>query len=80
MNEKEKLTHGWSKTGVEGFIIEIEMSAGFDHVAHDTAESQAASGLFLFAFRREFAISRLYAFFLHGQRSVNLKQWEATIR
>lgn len=40
-------THRRAESGVEGLVVEIEVSASLDHVAHDTAEAQAAAGLLL---------------------------------
>lgn len=59
---------------MEGLVIEIEVSAGLDHVAHDTAEAQAAAGLLLLALRRELPVSRLNALLLHRQRPVDLQR------
>lgn len=44
-----RLTHRRAESGMEGLVVEIEVSAGLDHVAHDTAEAQAAAGLLLLA-------------------------------
>lgn len=33
------LTHRRSESWVEGFVVEIEVSAGLDHVAHDATEA-----------------------------------------
>lgn len=69
-----RLTHRRAESGVEGFVVEIEVSTGLNHVAHDTAEAQAASGLLLLALRRELPISRLDALLLHRQWPVHLEQ------
>lgn len=59
---------------MEGLVVEIKVSAGLDHVAHDATEAQAAAGLLLLTFRRELPVSRLDALLLHRQRPVHLQQ------
>lgn len=34
-----RLTHRRAESRVEGFVVEIEVPTGLDHVAHDTAEA-----------------------------------------
>lgn len=67
-------THRRTESRVEGLVVEIKVSAGLDHVTHDTTEAQAAAGLLLLAFRRELPVSRLDALLFHRQRPVHVVQ------
>lgn len=67
------LAHGRSESRVEGLVVEVEVSAGLDHVAHDAAQSQAGARLLLLALGGQFSVPRLDALLLHGKRSVNLQ-------
>lgn len=64
--------HRRSKARMERFVVQIEMSTGFDHIAHDTSEAQATTGLLLFALGRKLPVPRLNSLLLHRQRPVHV--------
>ena len=72
--KKRVLTHGRAEPGMEGLVVEIEVTTGLDHIAHDAAEAQATAGLLLLALRRQLPVPRLNALLLHRQRPVHLQE------
>lgn len=58
---------------MEGLVVEVEVSTGLHHVAHDATQAQAGATLLLFALRAQLPVSRLYALLLHRQRPVDLQ-------
>lgn len=37
--ERAVLTHGRAEARMEGLVVEIEVTTGLDHIAHDAAKS-----------------------------------------
>lgn len=68
------LTHGRAEARMEGLVVEIEVTTGLDHIAHDAAKSQATAGLLLLALRRQLPVPRLNALLLHRQRPIHLQE------
>ena len=66
-----RLTHWRTKSWMEWFVIQVKMST-FDHVTHDSTQTQTASSFLLFAFRGQLPVSRLNSFLFHRKWSINL--------
>lgn len=59
---------------MEGFVVEVEVAAGFDHIAHHATKPQTTASLLLLALRRQFPVPRLDALLLHRERPIHVVQ------
>lgn len=59
---------------MEGFVVEVEVAAGLDHITHHATKPQTTASLLLLALRRQFPVPRLYALLLHSERPIHVVQ------
>lgn len=59
---------------MEGFVVEVEVAAGLDHITHHATKPQTTASLLLLALRRQFPVPRLYALLLHSERPIHLQE------